>query len=82
MWNKRREEENQPKPAAAPSAPANVVKETPPMSISPTMSYTPTETRGPAVIGKSVMIKGQIFSREDLQLTVKSTARLSFMNTV
>src|SRR5713226_3213717 len=32
------------------------------------MSYTPSETRGPAVIGKSVMIKGQIFSREDLTI--------------
>ena len=68
MWNKRKEEENQPKPAAAPAAPANVIKETPPMSTAPAMSYTPSETRGPAVIGKSVMIKGQIFSREDLTI--------------
>jgi len=69
MWNKRKEEENQPKPAAAPAAPASVVKETPPMSTAPAMSYTPSsETRGPAVIGKSVMIKGQIFSREDLTI--------------
>jgi len=69
MWNKRKEEENQPKPAAAPAAPAHVMKETPPMSTAPAMSYTPaSETRGPAVIGKSVMIKGQIFSREDLTI--------------
>src|SRR5579864_2907093 len=68
MWNKRKEEENQPKPAAAPAATANVIKETPPMSTAPAMSYTPSETRGPAVIGKSVMIKGQIFSREDLTI--------------
>jgi cytoskeletal protein CcmA (bactofilin family) len=38
------------------------------MSTAPAMSYTPSETRGPAVIGKSVMIKGQIFSREDLTI--------------
>src|SRR5713226_7896723 len=68
MWNKRKEEENQPKPAAATAAPANIIKETPPMSTVPATSYTPSETRGPAVIGKSVMIKGQIFSREDLTI--------------
>src|ERR1700680_249878 len=68
MWNKRKEEENQPKPAVAPAAPANIIKETPPMSTAPAMSYTPSETRGPAIIGKSVMIKGQIFSREDLTI--------------
>src|SRR5713226_6604789 len=68
MWNKRKEEENQPKPAAATAAPANIIKETPPMSTVPATSYTPSETRGPAVIGKSVIIKGQIFSREDLTI--------------
>src|ERR1700693_1918307 len=68
MWNKHKEEENQPKPAVAPAAPSNVIKETPPMSTAPATSYTPSETRGPAVIGKSVMIKGQIFSREDLTI--------------
>jgi cytoskeletal protein CcmA (bactofilin family) len=68
MWNKRKEEENQPK-AVTPSAPApSVIKETPAMSTAPAMSYVPSETRGPAIIGKSVMIKGQIFSREDLTI--------------
>jgi cytoskeletal protein CcmA (bactofilin family) len=67
MWNKRKEEENQPKPVAAPAAP-NVIKETPAMSSAPAMSYVPSEARGPAIIGKSVMIKGQIFSREDLTI--------------
>jgi cytoskeletal protein CcmA (bactofilin family) len=68
MWNKRKEEENQPK-AVAPQAPApSVIKETPAMSTAPAMSYVPSETRGPAIIGKSVMIKGQIFSREDLTI--------------
>lgn len=69
MWNKRKEEENQPKPVAAPAPPAHVIKENPPMSTAPVTSYAPpSESRGPAVIGKSVMIKGQIFSREDLTI--------------
>lgn len=39
------------------------------MSTAPVTSYAPqSESRGPAVIGKSVMIKGQIFSREDLTI--------------
>lgn len=38
------------------------------MSSAPATAPTFTENRGPAVIGKSVMIKGQIFSREDLTI--------------
>ncbi len=38
------------------------------MSTAPAISHHSPETRGPAVIGKSVMIKGQIFSREDLTI--------------
>ena len=38
------------------------------MSSAPTPAPHFTESRGPAVIGKSVMIKGQIFSREDLTI--------------
>ncbi len=68
MWNKRKEEENQPKTAAPPVPAPSVIKETPAMSSAPAMSYVPSETRGPAIIGKSVMIKGQIFSREDLTI--------------
>ncbi|HUA17589.1 MAG TPA: polymer-forming cytoskeletal protein [Bryobacteraceae bacterium] len=68
MWNKRKEEEYPPKPAATPQAPANQTKETAPMSSTPTPSHQPSESRGPAIIGKSVMIKGQIFSREDLTI--------------
>ena len=36
------------------------------MSTNPAPAYHAPDARGPAVIGKSVMIKGQIFSREDL----------------
>ena len=65
MWNKRKEEEYPAKSAATP-APANVQRDThAPMSTAPASSYN-TLDRGTAVIGKSVVIKGQILSREDL----------------
>jgi cytoskeletal protein CcmA (bactofilin family) len=67
MWNKRKEEEYPPKPAPAPVA-NNPVKETPVMSSAPAPMPHATDSRGPAIIGKSVMIKGQIFSREDLTI--------------
>jgi len=38
------------------------------MSTAPVTTHHAPEARGPAVIGKSVMIKGQIFSREDLTI--------------
>jgi cytoskeletal protein CcmA (bactofilin family) len=69
MWNKRKEEEYPAKPAApqAPPAAASSViqKESIPMSATP-MRYPEADLRGAAIIGKSVMIKGQIVSREDL----------------
>jgi cytoskeletal protein CcmA (bactofilin family) len=68
MWNKRKEEEYPPKPASAPSPAASQVKENVPMSTNPSPSHAASESRGPAIIGKSVMIKGQIFSREDLTI--------------
>jgi cytoskeletal protein CcmA (bactofilin family) len=68
MWNKRKEEEYPPKSPTTPAAPASQIKENAPMSTNPAPSHHPTESRGPAVIGKSVMIKGQIFSREDLTI--------------
>jgi cytoskeletal protein CcmA (bactofilin family) len=68
MWNKKKEEEYPPKPASAPASTASQVKENVPMSTSPTPSHSASDSRGPAIIGKSVMIKGQIFSREDLTI--------------
>src|SRR3984957_15702601 len=68
MWNKRKEEEYPPKAGPAPAAPANQPKENPPMSTAPAASHLVSDSRGPAIIGKSVMIKGQIFSREDLTI--------------
>ena len=68
MWNKRKEEESAPKPAATPAAAPNPIKENPVMSSASAPVPHVQDSRGPAVIGKSVMIKGQIFSREDLTI--------------
>ena len=64
MWNKRKEDEYPAKPAPTPS-PSAASKET--MSTAPVPSYHPPE-RGMAVIGKTVLIKGQVMSREDLTI--------------
>lgn len=71
MWNRRKEEEVTPKPVAAPPTPSELAKEGIPMSTLP--SRAPAEphyepARGQAVLGKSVIVKGQIFSREDLTI--------------
>jgi cytoskeletal protein CcmA (bactofilin family) len=69
MWNKRKEDEYPPKPPTAPPASPGVNKESHnPMSSSSAPSFMGAEGRGSAVIGKSVMIKGQIVSREDLTI--------------
>ena len=69
MWNKRKEEASPQPPGAAPAATAHPTKESASVSSAQHMSsHYASETRGPAVIGKSVMIKGQIFSREDLTI--------------
>jgi cytoskeletal protein CcmA (bactofilin family) len=68
MWNnKRKEEESTPKVVSTP--PVKVpesMKEGLPLSTSPVRNIEPEHARGAASIGKSVTIKGQIFSREDL----------------
>src|SRR5437764_11020971 len=66
MWNKRKEEEYPAKPASTPASSANVQREThAPITTAAAASFHVPE-RGTAMIGKSVMIKGQIVSREDL----------------
>ena len=72
MWNRRKDEENPQRPAQQPAPPAPAP--TQPREAHPTMSSMPTRNYDPpnplaggsATIGKAVMIKGQIFSREDL----------------
>ncbi len=71
MWNKRKEEEYTPKPKPAPAAPPasnELIREGMQMSTMPIRSMDQDSPRSSAVIGKSVMIKGQIFSREDLTI--------------
>ena len=67
MWNnKRREDEFTPKTAPAPPVAPEPQKERLPLSTAPIKTADYEATRGSASIGKSVTIKGQIFSREDL----------------
>ena len=65
MWNKRKEEKFAPK-SAAPSTSAELAREGIPMPTLPGRPIEPEVPRGVATIGKSVVLKGQIFSREDL----------------
>ena len=71
MWNRRKEDQEPPKPTSTPPTPSALAKEGIPMSTLPTRSsHEPhSDTRGGnAVLGKSVIVKGQIFSREDLTI--------------
>lgn len=70
MWKRRKEEEEQyaPKPVSAPPAAAEPKKEATPMSTMPGRSFETEAPRGGALIGKSVVMKGQLISREDLTI--------------
>ncbi len=63
MWN-RRKDEPPPKPAATVPTPAELAREGIPMQTAPTKVSGPGS--GAAAIGKSVVVKGDIYSREDL----------------
>src|ERR1700681_1469181 len=71
MWNRRKEEEPTPRTTTAPPTSSEPAKEGIPMSSLPSR---PTDTRsdavrgGAAIIGKSVVLKGQIYGREDLTI--------------
>lgn len=75
MWNRRKDEELPvTKPVSAPPRTSEPAKEGIPMSTMSNRPFgqeTPAETTargGVAVLGKSVIVKGQIFSREDLTI--------------
>jgi cytoskeletal protein CcmA (bactofilin family) len=70
MWNRRKEEEFVPKSLSVPPTSSELAKEGIPMSTLPGRANEPQiESRGhSAVLGKSVIVKGQIFSREDLTI--------------
>lgn len=67
MWNRRnKDEEFQSRPEAAPPTSSILAKEGIPMSTMPGRTFEAEFPRGSATIGKSVVVKGQIISREDL----------------
>jgi cytoskeletal protein CcmA (bactofilin family) len=74
MWNRKKEDDFAPKPIAGPPAPSELAKEGIPMSTLPGRSsstasephYEPAART--AALGKSVIVKGQIYSREDLTI--------------
>jgi cytoskeletal protein CcmA (bactofilin family) len=72
MWNRRKEDEYLPKPASAPPTPSELAKEGIPMSTLPGRNasepHLDIHRGGQAVLGKSVIVKGQIYSREDLTI--------------
>jgi|SRR5581483_116337 len=80
MWNKRKDEEYPPRPAtggtsytapvAAPTPAPAPVREPAPVAPAPPQRIPETDyvRGGPAMIGKSVAIKGQIYSREDITI--------------
>jgi cytoskeletal protein CcmA (bactofilin family) len=71
MWNRRKDEEFALKPASAPPTSSALAKEGIPMSTRPGRVNEPhfdNPRGGSAVLGKSVIVKGQIFSREDLTI--------------
>jgi cytoskeletal protein CcmA (bactofilin family) len=65
MWNRKRDEEVAPRLSSQPPSSAELAREGIPMSTTPTRGYE-SESSKSASIGKSVLMKGQIFSREDL----------------
>ena len=69
MWNRRKEEELTPKPVSAPPLTSQLAKEGIPMSTLPNRAEPVFDAnRATATLGKSVVVKGQILSREDLTL--------------
>ena len=71
MWNRRKEEEPAPKPTSVPPTVSQPAKEGIPMSTQPTRPLEPrtdTTRGGVAILGKSVILKGQIYGREDVTI--------------
>lgn len=69
MWNRRKEEEPAARAAAMPPTPSELSREGIPLSTLPGRGSEGNDVpRGQAVIGKSVLVKGTIVSREDLTI--------------
>lgn len=65
MWTRRKEEESAARTSSPIPSPADLSREGIPISTTPTRVSEPGGG-GAAAVGKSVVVKGQIFSREDL----------------
>jgi len=68
MWNrgKREDEPAPPRPVSTPPSSADLAREGIPLSTFPTQKRDDFSTRGGAVIGKSLSIKGTLTGREDV----------------
>ena len=67
MWNRRKDELAPPRQNSAPPSSSELAKEGIPMSPLPARGFeNEPNARGTASIGKSVVVKGNILSREDL----------------
>jgi cytoskeletal protein CcmA (bactofilin family) len=68
MWNKKQDQEDtRQKQTAPPPAPASLPRSAEPVAAA-SRPPMPDAPRTPAVLGKSVIVKGQIFSQEDLTI--------------
>ena len=65
MWSRRKEEEPTLRPSSQPPTSVDLTREGIPMSTTPTRVSEPGGG-GSAAVGKSVIVKGQIYSREDI----------------
>jgi cytoskeletal protein CcmA (bactofilin family) len=68
MWKSRKEEPVLAKPVTAPPTPSELAKEGIPMSTLSSQSGSDFSRGTAAVLGKSVIVKGQIYGREDLTI--------------
>ncbi len=66
MWNRKKDDEPMPRVAPQPPTAAALAREGIPMQTLPATRVAEPEISRAASIGKSVVIKGQVFSREDL----------------
>ncbi|MFN0104087.1 MAG: polymer-forming cytoskeletal protein [Bryobacteraceae bacterium] len=66
MWNRRKDEEEVTRPPSGTPSGPEFGREAMPVSNMPVKSYEPEAPRGTATLGKSVLVKGQIVSKEDL----------------
>ncbi len=72
MWNRRKDEVNTRPTTATPVSSPEPAKEGTSMSTLPTRAvethHDTSRGGGPAILGKSVIVKGQIYGREDLTI--------------